>query len=261
MRRRFHGATDGATARGAICGTQAPTVSERARSTGAGRFAGTNARRPKARNRGSPVRAWPTSLTTKYRRPGAPDLWSLIRSTPALDWFLLTKRPQNIRDMLPGDWGDGWPHVWLGTTTENQEEANRRIPHLVTIRAAVRFLSVEPMIEPVDIAPWLVRPPHDTRAPISWIIVGGESGGGARPMHPDWLEASATKCTPAAPSSSSSRSAAITCFGEVSPARAKTRHNGRSICGCRNCRNKVLPADPAGSISSPATKPIRYFRV
>jgi protein gp37 len=50
------------------------------------------------------------------------DLWSLIRSTPALDWFLLTKRPQNIRDMLPTDWGEGWPHVWLGTTTENQEK-------------------------------------------------------------------------------------------------------------------------------------------
>jgi hypothetical protein len=61
------------------------------------------------------------------------DLWSLIRSTPALDWFLLTKRPQNIGDGLPTDWGEGWPHVCLGTTTENQEEANRRIPHLVAI--------------------------------------------------------------------------------------------------------------------------------
>jgi hypothetical protein len=63
------------------------------------------------------------------------DLWSLIRSTPALDWFLLTKRPQNIRDMLPIDLGEGWPHVWLGTTTENQEEAKRRIPHLVAMPA------------------------------------------------------------------------------------------------------------------------------
>jgi len=89
--------------------------------------------------------------------------------------------------MLPTDWGEGWPHVWLGTTTENQEEANRRIPHLVAIPAAVRFLSVEPMLEPVDITPWLVLPSHDKRAPISWIIVGGESGGGARPMHPDWV--------------------------------------------------------------------------
>jgi protein gp37 len=71
-------------------------------------------------------------------------------ATPALDWFLLTKRPQNIGDMLPIDWGEGWPHVWLGTTTENQEEANRRIPHLVAIPAAFRFLSVEPMVEPVD---------------------------------------------------------------------------------------------------------------
>ena len=115
------------------------------------------------------------------------DLWSLVRATPALDWFLLTKRPQNIRDMLPTDWGEGWPHVWLGTTTENQEEANRRIPHLVAIPAAVRFLSVEPMVEPVDVTPWLVLSSHDVRAPISWIIVGGESGGGARPMHPDWL--------------------------------------------------------------------------
>jgi protein gp37 len=115
------------------------------------------------------------------------DLWSLIRSTPALDWFLLTKRPQNIREMLPTDWSGGWPHVWLGTTTENQEEAHRRIPHLVAIPAAARFLSVEPMLEPVDVAPWLVLPSHDRRTLISWIIVGGEAGGGARPMHPDWL--------------------------------------------------------------------------
>jgi protein gp37 len=102
-------------------------------------------------------------------------------------WFLLTKRPQNIRDMLPTDWGEGLPNVWLGTTTENQEEANRRIPHLVAIPAAVRFLSVEPMVEPVDLTPWLMLPSHDRSAPISWIIVGGESGGGARPMHPDWV--------------------------------------------------------------------------
>ena len=89
--------------------------------------------------------------------------------------------------MLPIDWGEGWPNVWLGTTTENQEEANRRIPHLVAIPAAVRFLSVEPMLEPVDVAAWLVPPFHDRRAPISWIIVGGESGGGARQMRPDWI--------------------------------------------------------------------------
>jgi len=124
------------------------------------------------------------------------DLWSLIRSTPALDWFLLTKRPQNIGDMLPPDWGAGWPHVWLGTTTETQEEANRRIPHLVAIPAAVRFLSVEPMLEPVDVAPWLVLP----------LTMGGQFLGSSFEASqavvlarciPIGSEACAIRCTPA----------------------------------------------------------------
>jgi len=85
------------------------------------------------------------------------DLWALIRATPALEWQLLTKRPQNIAGMLPSDWGDGWSNVWLGTTTENQIEAARRIPHLVAIPAAIRFLSVEPMLEAIDLSPWLDR--------------------------------------------------------------------------------------------------------
>jgi protein gp37 len=74
------------------------------------------------------------------------DLWSLIRSTHMLDWFLLTKRSQNIREMLPTDWSEGWPDVSLGTARENQEEANSRIPHLVAVPAAVRFLIVNPKI-------------------------------------------------------------------------------------------------------------------
>jgi protein gp37 len=109
------------------------------------------------------------------------DLWQLIRATPALDWFCLTKRPQNIIGMLPADWGVGWTNVWLGTTTENQIEAARRIPYLVSIPAAVRFLSVEPMLEAIDLSPWLGE--------LNWLIVGGESGVGkrSRPMHPDWV--------------------------------------------------------------------------
>ena len=109
------------------------------------------------------------------------DLWALIRATPALEWQLLTKRPQNIAGMLPPDWGDGWPNVWLGTTTENQHEAVRRIPHLIAVPATVRFLSVEPMLEAIDLSPWLDRLHH--------VIVGGESGVGnrSRPMDPHWL--------------------------------------------------------------------------
>lgn len=67
------------------------------------------------------------------------DLWDLIRATPALDWLLLTKRPQNIAAMLPPDWGSGWPNVWLGATVENRAEAARRLPHLTQIAARVRL--------------------------------------------------------------------------------------------------------------------------
>jgi protein gp37 len=94
------------------------------------------------------------------------DLWRLIADTPALTWTLLTKRPQNIRKMLPGDWGDGYPNVWLGVTTENQEEAERRIPLLRAVPAVVRFLSAEPLLE-------MIKP--DLRG-IAWVISGGESG-------------------------------------------------------------------------------------
>src|ERR1044072_8899483 len=48
------------------------------------------------------------------------EAWEVIRACPALDWLILTKRPRNIRKMLPPDWGQGWPHVWLGTTVEAQ---------------------------------------------------------------------------------------------------------------------------------------------
>jgi protein gp37 len=61
------------------------------------------------------------------------DLWALIAATPALDWLLLTKRPQNILKMLPANWGGGWPSVWLGTSVENEVERRRRVPVLLTV--------------------------------------------------------------------------------------------------------------------------------
>lgn len=83
------------------------------------------------------------------------DLWQLIRDTPWLDWQLLTKRPQNIKRYLPDDWGDGYSNVWLGTTVENQTEADRRIPILLDVPAKVRFLSCEPLLDELKIAHWL----------------------------------------------------------------------------------------------------------
>jgi protein gp37 len=127
------------------------------------------------------------------------DLFCLIKSTPNLDWLLLTKRPQNIADMLPGDWGEGYPNVWLGTTAENQEEWDRRLEHLAAVRALVHFVSVEPLLGPIDCGNAFDLPPDEPPAysPIDWVICGGESGPGARPMHPDWARALRDQCAAA----------------------------------------------------------------
>ncbi len=83
------------------------------------------------------------------------DLFDLIRETPDLDWLLLTKRPHNMVRMLPDDWGDGWAHVWLGTSAGSQKTADTNIPALLATPAAVRFVSAEPMLGPVDLAKWV----------------------------------------------------------------------------------------------------------
>lgn len=114
------------------------------------------------------------------------DLFALIRETPALDWLLLTKRPQNIAKMLPENWGAGWPNVWLGFTAEDQERYDEQWPRLAAVPAAVRFVSYEPAIGPL-------RLPDRGPQP-DWIILGGESGGGARPMQPAWARALIADC-------------------------------------------------------------------
>ena len=112
-------------------------------------------------------------------------LWDLIGRTPNLDWLLLTKRPQVVGRLVP--WADDWPHnVWLGTTVENQRWANRRLPELTAHPANVRFLSCEPLLGPIDLDPWLQG--------VGWVIVGGESGGNARPMNPQWAESLRDQC-------------------------------------------------------------------
>ena len=136
------------------------------------------------------------------------DLWALIAATPHLDWLLLTKRPQNIAKMLPRMasrpgmmWP--WPNVWIGTTVENQDEANRRIPHLLAVPAVKRFLSCEPLLGPVDLREvWASMPSggkslYDTlqgSTRIDWVICGGESGPNTRPMHPDWARSLRDQC-------------------------------------------------------------------
>ena len=108
------------------------------------------------------------------------DLWELIAATPWLDWLLLTKRPQNIAKMLPAA---PRQNIWLGTTVENQAEANRRIPHLLAVWAMVHFVSCEPLLSPVDLPPG-----------IDWVICGGESGPGKRLMDLAWARSLRDHC-------------------------------------------------------------------
>jgi protein gp37 len=154
------------------------------------------------------------------------DLWALIWDTPHIDWLLLTKRPQHIAAMLPPAWMQGtpwpWPNVWLGTTVENHAEAYRRIPHLLAVPAAKRFLSCEPLLGPLRIHNITVRTPDSIyqldalkgehyfpgcgsvssqtfsgRPRIDWVIAGGESGPGARPSHPNWFRSLRDQCADA----------------------------------------------------------------
>jgi len=137
-----------------------------------------------------------------------PRLFQLIRETPWLDWQLLTKRPENIADFLPRDWDNGYQNVWLGISVENQPMAEKRIPILLKIPAAVRFLSCEPLLGPVSFrwASWMSMPSRpdgssnhlDGLRGIHWVIAGGESGNGARPMHPDWARHLRDQCQEAA---------------------------------------------------------------
>lgn len=125
--------------------------------------------------------------------PWRERLWTLIASTPALDWLLLTKRPELIAAKAP--WGKRWPaNVWLGTTAENQFWANRRVPILLKHPAAVRFVSCEPLIGPLDLSLWLG---NGGRRGIDWVIAGGESGFKARPMNPEWPRKLRDQCVQA----------------------------------------------------------------
>jgi protein gp37 len=89
--------------------------------------------------------------------------------------------------MLPADWRNGWPNVWLGTTCEDQQHFDRRWPILRDVPAVVHFISYEPALGPLEIG--VARP--------SWIICGGESGGGARYMEPAWARALRDECAAA----------------------------------------------------------------
>ena len=130
------------------------------------------------------------------------DLFKLIADTPNLDWLLLTKRIGNVAPYLQCDglaFDLMWGNVWLGATVVNQAEADRDIPKLLDTPAAVRFLSVEPMLGPISFEGMFANPRNPSEGTnalemLDWVICGGESGPHARPMHPVWVRSLRDQC-------------------------------------------------------------------
>ena len=114
-------------------------------------------------------------------------LWGLIRRCEMLDWQLLTKRPENFARFLPDDWGDGYPHVWLGVSVEDMRVAHR-VSILAQTPAHIRFISYEPALGPLWEIPFLEFLKMD------WVIYGGESGSNRRPEDKAWARTMRDRC-------------------------------------------------------------------
>jgi protein gp37 len=114
-----------------------------------------------------------------------PAAWDAIRECQWLDFQLLTKHPENIPAMVPTGWTAApWPNVWLGTSIENDRHAFRA-DVLKQVPAVVHFISAEPLLGPL---------PSLDLSHIEWVIVGGESGTGYRPMDHAWARELAARC-------------------------------------------------------------------
>jgi protein gp37 len=159
-----------------------------------------------------PVRIFVNSMSDLFHKDVpfsfVEQVFAVMDKAPHHTYQVLTKRPERAvefyRQYYPQGTGE---HIWMGTSVENQEVADERIPHLLKIPAAVRFLSCEPLLGPVDLTKLCVDEwYHDclsgvgvlggtgTDRVVHWVIVGGESGPNARPMHPDWARSIRDQC-------------------------------------------------------------------
>jgi protein gp37 len=134
-----------------------------------------------------------TCSMSDFFHPGAdewrPDAWTVIRDCPSLNWLMLTKRPELISARLPSDWGEGgYGNVWLGVTCGIASSLHR-LEILREIPAAIRFVSAEPLLGPLNLTPYLDGRFH-------WVITGCESAAKdkRRPMQIDWVRDIDAQC-------------------------------------------------------------------
>jgi protein gp37 len=142
-------------------------------------------------------------LTKRARRMREWFEWHKKTSEPLERWRLCeSEAMERLGDISAVGCEMGWPldNVWLGVSAENQEYANERLPELVKTPARVRFVSYEPALGPVDLSIWMyhgviqARPGDDDYDAIDWVIVGGESGPGARAFDTEWARSVIAQC-------------------------------------------------------------------
>jgi protein gp37 len=135
------------------------------------------------------------------------EAYAIFERCPNLDIILLTKRIGNVRKMVPQRWLESWPkHVRIGATFCNQEELERDLYKLLDLPAPVRFISFGPLLSDISFEGLFANPDGvrvngavyfdatNALEQIQWVIVEGESGPGARPMHPDWVRSIRDQC-------------------------------------------------------------------
>lgn len=165
---------------------------------------------------GQPAMCFVNSMSDLFHENVTTDwidkIFAVMALSPQHTFQILTKRPQRMMDYFnsKSPQQDVWfeakkkngeivrhevvmnwplPNVWQGVSIEDQPTADLRIPYLVKTNAAVRFISYEPMLAPVNIVKWLPD--------LHWVIAGGESGEGARPIHPTWARSIRDQCVAA----------------------------------------------------------------
>jgi protein gp37 len=152
-----------------------------------------------------PRRVFVNSMSDLFHARVTTDLitsvWDIMARTPRHTYQVLTKRASRLAPVLAkvhAELGltEPLPNVWLGVSVENQKYADLRIPALLTAPAAIRFLSMEPLLGPVALADhWIGADPYRSDEPsIGWVIAGGESGPGARTLDPEWVRDIVGQC-------------------------------------------------------------------
>ena len=118
-------------------------------------------------------------------------VWATMMEADNHIYIILTKRPKRMLEVAKYFCWTDVPQVWLGVSVEDQKTADERIPILLRVPAAVRVVSIEPMLGPVNILRELMFIPE---IGINWVICGGETGPRARPMNPEWVHELRNQC-------------------------------------------------------------------